>query len=174
MPASRLVRSELPAPLLAACLLLAACGGSTTEPPPPEPTTGTIEASAATTGEHPDPDGYTLTLDGGESLDLAPDGAATFEEVEEGDHELGLSGAAENCPVDGENPRTVTVVGGETASTTFDGAEFDPSWSPDGSRIAFESDRDGTWDIWLIEPGGENPPQLTNHPDDDRNPDWRP
>ena len=37
------------------------------------------------------------------------------------------------------------------------------SWSPDGSRLAFLSDRSGVTQIWLVAPGGE-PRQLTSLP----------
>lgn len=29
--------------------------------------------------------------------------------------------------------------------------EYEPQWSPDGGRIAFSSDRDGTLDIWVVD-----------------------
>ena len=31
-----------------------------------------------------------------------------------------------------------------------------PAWSPDGNRIAFESDRDGTWRIFVMDADGTN------------------
>lgn len=145
---------------------LAACGGDDGPVGPPEPTTGTLEASAATG----------------------------------------------NCAVDGDNPRTVAVTGGETASTTFgvsctrierivfesdrtgdrdlwsmeaDGSAAanlteDPGtdvvarWSPDGARIAFRSDRTGDDEIWAMDADGTDPTQLTDDPGDDRVPRWRP
>ena len=36
-----------------------------------------------------------------------------------------------------------------------------PTWSPDGTKIAFQSDRDGQWDIWIMEADGTNPVNLT-------------
>jgi len=36
-----------------------------------------------------------------------------------------------------------------------------PSWSPDGSRIAFYSDRSGRYETWAIRPDGSNLEQLT-------------
>jgi eukaryotic-like serine/threonine-protein kinase len=36
-----------------------------------------------------------------------------------------------------------------------------PRWSPDGSRIAFSSDRSGKYQIWTINPDGSNLGQIT-------------
>jgi Tol biopolymer transport system component len=40
--------------------------------------------------------------------------------------------------------------------------------------IAFESDRDGNWEIYRIDPNGENPRNLSNNPAEDFNPAWSP
>ena len=37
-----------------------------------------------------------------------------------------------------------------------------PQLSPDGRRVAFASDRSGRWEIWLADPDGSNPIQLTS------------
>ncbi len=49
-----------------------------------------------------------------------------------------------------------------------------PTWSPDGRRIAFQSDRSGNWDIWIINVDGTGLTQLTHSPADDEHPDWSP
>ena len=49
-----------------------------------------------------------------------------------------------------------------------------PAWSPDGQRIAFESNRDGQWDIYVLGADGHGLTRLTDHPGDDRRPDWTP
>ncbi len=53
-------------------------------------------------------------------------------------------------------------------------ADRSPSWSPDGSRIAFMSDRDGGYDIYVMDADGSNQQNLSNHPFSDRNPSWSP
>jgi Tol biopolymer transport system component len=37
-----------------------------------------------------------------------------------------------------------------------------PSWSPDGRRLAYESDRDGTYEIWTINADGSGQSRLTS------------
>ena len=64
---------------------------------------------AATTGESPDPDGYTVSLDGGNGQPIASSGTIRFAGVIAGDHRVGLTGIAPKCRVTGGNPRTVTV-----------------------------------------------------------------
>jgi len=42
------------------------------------------------------------------------------------------------------------------------------------ARIAFVSDRDENAEIYVMDPDGANPRNLTNHPDTDTNPAWSP
>ncbi len=75
---------------------------------------------------------------------------------------------------DGKNPRRLT---NNRADDWF------PSWSPDGRRIAFISERDGhpdrnpgwfTSEIYVMDADGGNQINITNHPSDDRSPSWSP
>ncbi len=53
--------------------------------------------------------------------------------------------------------------------------DFSPAWSPDGSRIAFSSDRPGQYDIFVIDVSGENLANLTNSPEiHEYAPSWSP
>jgi dipeptidyl aminopeptidase/acylaminoacyl peptidase len=49
-----------------------------------------------------------------------------------------------------------------------------PSWSPDGSRIAFYSDRSGTYDVWSIRPDGSGLAPLTQGSGNPGFPVWSP
>ena len=50
-----------------------------------------------------------------------------------------------------------------------------PNYSPDGKRIAYHVSRvGGSGDIWLIDPDGKNPTQLTTSPSYDLRPSWFP
>lgn len=49
-----------------------------------------------------------------------------------------------------------------------------PAFSPDGKRIAFQSNRDGPYHIFVMDADGSNVSQLTNGDLDDRHPAWSP
>ncbi len=58
---------------------------------------------------------------------------------------------------------------------TFTGVDNDkPVWSPDGTKIAFESYRDGQAEIYVMNADGSNPTRLTVSPDFDGMPTWSP
>ncbi len=58
--------------------------------------------------------------------------------------------------------------------TTWPGRESRPAVSPDGTLAAFESDRAGNGDIWLVDVRGGEPLRLTDDPAADRSPAWYP
>lgn len=101
-------------PLIVAAAALACSGDNLSEP-----TTGSVQVTAATSGADPDPDGYTITVDGTDRGTLAVSGTLTVEGLAAGDHLVGLSGVAGNCQVQGENPRTSSVTTGATAIAAF-------------------------------------------------------
>lgn len=54
------------------------------------------------------------------------------------------------------------------------GADLHPSWAPDGSRIAFASDKEGVFNLYTVDENGENRTRMTNSTGDDVQPDWSP
>ncbi len=59
-------------------------------------------------------------------------------------------------------------------ATSQSGFLSPPTWSPDGSRIAFVSDRDGNQDIWVMDSDGQNLANLTHEAAKDYSPAWSP
>jgi Tol biopolymer transport system component len=47
-----------------------------------------------------------------------------------------------------------------------------PAWSPDGERIAFATDRDGNWELYVMEADGAAQRRLTNTQEDESSPAW--
>jgi dipeptidyl aminopeptidase/acylaminoacyl peptidase len=69
----------------------------------------------------------------------------------------------------------VPLAGGEPKRlTSSPGADNHPRWSPDGSQIAFVSDRGGSAQIWLLPMDGGEAKQLTHLPIDVAGPIWSP
>lgn len=58
-----------------------------------------------------------------------------------------------------------------TQNGSFDG---DPGWSPDGRKLAFVSDRDGNYEIYLMDDKGADIRRLTNNPGHDSFPKFSP
>jgi Tol biopolymer transport system component len=67
------------------------------------------------------------------------------------------------------NTRTVTRL------TNNPLPDLNPAWSPDGSRIAFQSQNGAAqYDIWVMDADGQNAAALTQDVNEDRNPAWSP
>lgn len=66
---------------------------------------------------------------------------------------------------DGSSRRNITAASSDDWTYT---------WSPDSSYITFESDREGNWEIFVLDSCGGNLRRLTNNAADDLAPAWRP
>jgi serine/threonine protein kinase len=60
------------------------------------------------------------------------------------------------------------------AVTNFSGVEAQPSLSPDGRSVAFVSNRDGRYDIWVGLVAGGHLVRVTNDPSVESHPSWSP
>jgi TolB protein len=65
--------------------------------------------------------------------------------------------------IDGSNSRCLTAI---------TGTDDDPSWSPDGDFIVFESGQSGNFDIWIMRPDGSELRQITSDGARDWSADW--
>jgi Tol biopolymer transport system component len=76
-------------------------------------------------------------------------------------------------------PRDIYLVDTATSEvtrlTTSEWDNFDPAWSPDGSKLAYVSNLDGkNPEIFMIDLDESNETRLTNNPAEDVHPTWSP
>lgn len=65
--------------------------------------------------------------------------------------------------------------GSQVTQLTFDKADdSEPSWSPDGSEITFQSSRNGTYQIFILNPSTGDLQQVTSSDCNDHAPTWSP
>jgi len=62
----------------------------------------------------------------------------------------------------------------ETCLTNHPANDRYASYSPDGQRIVFESDRSGNWDIFIMDKDGRHMRQITTDTSAERQPSWHP
>ena len=65
----------------------------------------------------------------------------------------------------GSNPTRLTFAAGQ---------DLEPSWSPDGTKIAFMSHRDGQFEIYTMNADGSNQTRITTNGAADVQPAWSP
>ena len=70
--------------------------------------------------------------------------------------------------------RITPDLGGQSLLSTFPGSHSSASFSPDGRRLAFSNDVEGTSHIWTLELGSGETTQVTFGDDDDVRPQWSP
>ncbi|HEU4771647.1 MAG TPA: hypothetical protein VFS68_05770, partial [Candidatus Udaeobacter sp.] len=74
---------------------------------------------------------------------------------------------------DGNFEISIMSVDGELTQLTDDPADdLDPDWSPDGSKLAFASNRAGMRHIYVMNADGSSPIQITSAKADDSEPAW--
>lgn len=121
---------------------------------PGEPSTGTLVVSTSTEGDDPDQDGYLLTVDGVDSLDLDPSGSAEVD-LASGRHALRLLGVAGHCSVAPGVALEVDLPSGSTIPVLFEvscpatGARVTVTTTgldidPDGYRLVVDGSDQGS------------------------------
>ncbi|HZH39695.1 MAG TPA: PKD domain-containing protein, partial [Gemmatimonadales bacterium] len=85
----------------------------------PPPTTGSLTVTTNTTGATLDPDGYSVSVDGGGGAQsISDNGSVTFNNLSSGSHTVSLSGLATNCTA-GSTSQSVSVPAGGSTSASF-------------------------------------------------------
>jgi hypothetical protein len=85
----------------------------------PPANAGSLRIVTSSTGPDQDIDGYAFAVDGGTSQPIGASATANLANVAAGTHQVRLSGLADNCTVQGGNPRSVTVTAGAAAEVSF-------------------------------------------------------
>lgn len=96
------------------------------------------------------------------NLDWSPDGEA-------------LVFSVDSDPGAGANPDIWTISADGTTSdrlTTDPGVDSSPTFSPDGTKIAFSSNRDGTHHIFVMDADGADQAAVTDGLDGEYSPSW--
>jgi len=98
----------------------------------------------------------------------SPDGTKiAFASTRDGNSEIYIMNA------DGSDQTRLTFVLPSVPSAT-DGQDLWPSWSPDGTKIAFASTRDDNDEIYIMNADGSDQTNISNDPGFDNLPDWSP
>jgi TolB protein len=84
--------------------------------------------------------------------------------------------AYHGCDIRGDNcgVRVMKAGGFDPGRLSTDPSDTAPSWSPDGSQVAFISARPGNWELYLVDVATGQETRLTNHPAADVAPAWSP
>ncbi|NOX85702.1 MAG: hypothetical protein GXO86_07030 [Chlorobi bacterium] len=56
--------------------------------------------------------------------------------------------------------------------TRSPGNDLFAKWSPDGKKLLYQSDRNGNWDIYMLDFETDTSVQLTSSPEDEQHPVW--
>jgi dipeptidyl aminopeptidase/acylaminoacyl peptidase len=113
-------------------LSLSGCGQGEelTGPPPAQ-----LRVTTATGGMAPDPDGYTVSIDGLVPAPIGPVDTLLESSVTPGDHTVDLAGLSSGCTVEGGSSRTVTAAAGTVVSADFAITCNAPEPSPTGAIV---------------------------------------
>ena len=77
-----------------------------------------------------------------------------------------------NAGGEGQNRLTESEGTGAASQSVF--FQVEPDWSPDGTSIAFASQRSGSFDLYVMAADGTGTRRLTSTKDDESSPSWSP
>ncbi|HEY8256416.1 MAG TPA: hypothetical protein VIG08_02050 [Gemmatimonadales bacterium] len=130
------------------------------------PGTGSAAVTTATTGTLLDPDGYALSVDGGQSQPIGSNATLAVQSLSVGSHSAALSGVASNCSADAAE-QTFQVTAGASTPVTFNVVCA-------ATRIAFSSNAPGLQAVFVVNPDGTGIKNLTPDGTFESTPVWSP
>jgi hypothetical protein len=122
-----------------------------------------LEITTSTIGDLLDPDGYLVSIDAQPGVPVQINGVTTITGLASGTHSVLLSGIAENCEPQQDNPAVVTAEAGATTSLSLEVACR--AVEPAEGVILFQSQRRGRQHIFRMQEEGSGITDLT--PDSD-------
>lgn len=138
------------------------------------PQVGRLEIIVATTGADPDQDGYALHVDSSSPDRMEVNDTLLIEAVLSGPHLVRLGGLAQNCTVGGENPDSISVAAGQTATILFQVG----CWPRLSGTIAYSHGFDGaigaTIEVLDVARTGGSPVFFLTPPETSTLPAWSP
>ncbi|MGH7513365.1 MAG: TolB family protein [Gemmatimonadales bacterium] len=117
-----------------------------------------LHITVTTTGHAPDPNGYTVTVDGGSSQAVGVAGSVEIGGLIDGVHTVTLGDLAPFCDP-GQNPRTIQVAGGDM-TVPF---EISCAGPPTDGRILFNASAGAEVHVFAMSADGSGVVDLTPH-----------
>jgi len=131
---------------------------------------GQVRVRVVTTGAPPDPDGYTVSLDGAApGVPIGTTDTIALSDVPVGTHSVALGGLTTNCMLQSPNPVQVQVPLGGTVA-----AAFAVGCLGDSQVIAFSANAPGLLAVFVVSPDGTGRTNLTPETLLERDPRWSP
>jgi Tol biopolymer transport system component len=127
-------------------------------------TEGALKVSTNTSGTMPDSDGYRLRINQNWEYSINANDERIFSSFSQDQYSLKISDVANNCFVENENPRSFSIIAGDTTSVAL---EINCKKAL-RDKIVFTSNPDlpnGDRDIYVINPDGSNQQKLFDTPE---------
>ena len=121
---------------------------------------------------------FVVDVESGEQTQLSHDEGWDFQPVWslDGAQILYLSNREDDSLVKGEFDMYVVAPDGTGEVQSFDGGTFkgDPTYSPSGTQVAYMSNEDGAWHIYVMDADGSNIRRITEGESNNLYPVWVP